>query len=291
MLYGWLAALYGVLLSAMNTLNADLAEVYGNWASTVIIHFVGLIVLAPFAFRWGRRKARSPWYLHLGGVIGIVTVVFVNVGVSGIGVTGNLVLMLLGQVSSSALVDHLGLMGARVYHVNRQKLLALALMALGGGAMLLLSRDGVSGASVMAALLSFLSGCTMVSSRMVNAALAARSGVGYSTTMNYATGQLGSAAVFVCLGMPMAAPFPAEGQSLLLYLGGALGAAGILLSNVVTPRLPALQMSVIVFVGQVFSGMVIDGLSGRFSAGILVGGLLVAAGMLVNARADARKAE
>lgn len=55
-----------------------------------------------------------------------------------------------------------------------------------------------------------------------------------------------------------------------------------------TPRLPALQMSVVVFVGQVFTGMVIDGLMGRFSAGTLVGGVIVAAGLLLNIRADGR---
>ena len=52
MLYLSLTAVYGALLSIMNTMNAQLSELYGNWASTVMIHAVGLIVLLPFAFTW-----------------------------------------------------------------------------------------------------------------------------------------------------------------------------------------------------------------------------------------------
>ncbi|MCH5287609.1 MAG: DMT family transporter [Christensenellaceae bacterium] len=287
MLYSVFAAVYGCLLSLMNTCNAHLSALYGDYSAAVMIHAVGLIVLLPLAFTWGRPRARAKWYQLTGGLIGILTLVFVNIGVNGVGVTGNLTLMLLGQVTASALVDHFALLGAERNPFSGMKGLAIAVMAAGCGAMLLLSGESI-GSSALAAALSFLSGWTMVLARMANASLAVRSGVGFSTLMNYVTGLAGSLLVFALLGFPMAAAFPAQGQSIVIYLGGALGAAGIFLCNVVTPRLPALQMSLIVFVGQIFSGMLIDALGGRFSAGTLVGGLLVAAGMLLNARADRR---
>ena len=290
MIYAWLAALYGALLSLMNTANAQLSGLYGNWAATVMIHLVGLLVLLPLAFTWGRPKGRAPWYQYTGGMIGILSVVFVNIGVSGIGVTANLVLMLLGQVTCSAVVDHFGLLGAAVHRMNRGKLLAMAVMALGCGAMLALSGETLSGGSLLAAAVSFLSGWTMIFARMANAALATRCGVGYSTVMNYVTGLMGSLAVFALTGFRINAAFPVTGHSLLIYTGGALGALGIFLANVVTPRLPALQMSLVVFVGQVFTGMGIDALLGRFSLGTLVGGLLVAAGMIGNMRSDGKEA-
>ena len=290
MLYLSLTAVYGALLSIMNTMNAQLSALYGNWASTVMIHAVGLIVLVPFAFTWGRPRGRAMWYQYMGGFIGILSVVFVNIGVTGIGVTGNLVLMLLGQVTCSAVVDQFALLGARKTAMNAGKAVAIALMAAGCGAMLLLSSEGLGQGSVIAAAVSFLSGCTMVFARMANASLATTSGVGFSTVMNYVTGLAGSFLVFLCLGCPMAAAFPAAGQPLWVYLGGAVGAVGIFLCNVVTPRLPVLQMSVVVFVGQLFTGMVIDAAMGRFSLGTLVGGGIVAAGMLVNILADRRSA-
>ena len=277
-----LTAAYGALLSLMNQCNARLSGVYGNWGATVMIHAVGLLVLLPFAFGWGRPRGQAPWYQYAGGLIGILSVVFVNVGVAGVGVTGNLVLMLLGQVACSAAVDHFGLLGAKRSPMTVRKLLSMALMAAGCGAMLLLSGDKLGGASALAAVLSFLSGCTMIFARMANAALSLRAGVGFSTVMNYVTGLGGSLLVLACLGLPMDAAFPAAHQPVWIYLGGALGAVGIYLCNVVTPRLPALRMSLVVFVGQLFTGLLLDSLTGRFSLGLLAGSAVAAAGMLVN---------
>lgn len=290
MRYGLMTAAYGALLPIMNLFNAELSVVYGNWAASVMIHLVGLFVLAPFALTWGRRRAPAPWYCCLGGLIGILTVVFVNVGVSGVGVTGNLVLMLLGQVACSAAVDHFGLLGASVHRINRWKTLAIAVMACGCGVMMMLSGETLGSGWVLAAVLSLLSGVTMIGSRMANAALATRSGVGYSTVMNYVTGLAGSLLIFACLGFRMAQGFPAPGQPMWIYLGGALGALGIMMCNLAAPRLPALQFSVISFVGQIFAGMAIDAMSGRFSLGTLTGGLLVACGMYLNIRADSKEA-
>ena len=141
---------------------------------------------------------------------------------------------------------------------------------------------------MLAALLSFLSGWSMVLSRMANASLAKTSGTGFSTLMNYVTGLTGSLLLFTLIGHPKLSAFPAPGLSIIFYLGGALGALGIFLCNVVTPRLQALQMSLIVFVGQIFSGMAIDLLAGRFAVSTLLGGLLVSVGMVLNAYADRR---
>ena len=287
-MYGGMAALYGCLLSLMNACNAGLSALYGDYSAAVMIHAVGLIVLLPFALSaWGRPQARAKWYQYLGGPIGIVTLVFVNIGVNGVGVTGNLVLMLLGQVTASALVDHFALLGARRSPFSGRKGIAITVMAMGCLAMLILSGERW-GASLLAAILSFLSGWSMVLSRMANASLARTSGTGFSTLMNYVTGLTGSLLLFKWLGSPMLRAFPVPGVSLVIYLGGALGALGIFLCNVVTPRLPALQMSLIVFVGQIFSGMALDALMGQFALGTLIGGLLVAVGMLLNARADRR---
>lgn len=284
-MYGGLAALYGCLLSMMNALNAQLSARYGDYSAAVIIHAVGLIVLIPLSFTWAKPRGRARWYQYTGGLIGIVTLVFVNIGVNGVGVTGNLVLMLLGQVTASALVDHFALLGAKRNRFSTEKSIAMAVMTLGCIAMLILSGERW-GSSMLAATLSFLSGWSMVLSRMANASLAKSSGMGFSTLMNYVTGLTGSLLLFMLLGFPKLSAFPAPGVPFVIYLGGALGALGIFLCNVVTPRLPALQMSLIVFVGQIFSGMAIDLMAGRFALGTLVGGVLVAVGMVINAYAD-----
>lgn len=285
-MYGILGGVYGALLSIMNLMNAQLSAIYGNWAATVMIHLVGLAVLFPFSFGWGRSKGRAPWYLYGGGLIGIVTVACCNVGISGIGVTANLVLMLLGQLICSTIIDQFGLLGARTVRLSWGRALSLGVIAIGDLVMLLWTAGAATegGAPVwLAVLVSILSGFSMVLARISNARLAERSGLGYSTVMNYVTGLSGSLLIYLCLGSKQLPPIPAEGQSFLIYMGGALGAVAVYLCSLVTPKLSTLQFTVILFVGQIFSSMLLDALLlGVFSMGTLVGGVVVALGMALN---------
>lgn len=295
-MYGVLGGVYGALLSIMNLMNARLSAVYGNWPATVLIHLVGLAVLFPFSFsRWGRSKGRAPWYLYGGGLIGIVTVACCNVGISGIGVTANLVLMLLGQLTCSTVIDQFGLFGARTVKLSWSRAVSLAVIAAGDLIMLLWAAGTATegGAPVwLAVLVSLLSGFSMVLARISNARLAERAGLGYSTIMNYVTGLSGSLLIYLCMTSRQIPPIPAEGESFLIYLGGALGAVAIYLCNLVTPRLSALQFTVILFVGQIFSSMLLDALLlGVFSAGTLAGGVVVALGMALNIRAEQKEAK
>lgn len=291
-MYAVLGGVYGALLSVMNLLNAQLAAVYGNWGSTVIIHGVGLLTLLPLAFTWGRPRGRAPWYLYGGGLIGIVTVACCNLGISGLGVTANLVLMLLGQLTCSTIIDQFGLLGARRVPLTWARGLSLAVIALGDLVMLLWAgaETGGSGSALLAIAVSFLSGFSMVLARISNARLAQRAGLGYSTVMNYVTGLGGSLLIFALTGWKLTTAFPAAGQSLLIYLGGALGALAIFLCNLVTPRLSTLQFTVILFVGQLFASMLLDALLlGMFSMGTLTGGVIVALGMALNIRAERKE--
>ncbi len=61
----------------------------------------------------------------------------------------------------------------------------------------------------------------------------------------------------------------------------------VLLSNVTVRRISAFYMTLLLFVGQVFTGIVVDmALTGVFSPQNLIGGALVAAGMAVNLRLE-----
>lgn len=291
-MYIVLAAIYGCLLSLMNTFNPQLSLYYGDWASSVMIHAIGLAALLPLAFTWGKPTGSARWYQYLGGLIGILTVVFINIGVNGLGVTSNLTLMLLGQVVSSSVVDHFGILGMKKVPINRGKVLAIAVMTIACVVMVVFSGESLQNISWAAVIASFASGMTMVGSRLANAGLAQRRGAGFSTIMNYVTGLAGSLVIFALMGFPVATPDPDAVTGvwrILMYTGGILGAAGIFLSNVIAPRMPALQMTLLVFVGQVFSGMVLDALLGKFSLGTLVGGLIIVAGMLINMRADRQR--
>jgi transporter family-2 protein len=56
-----------------------------------------------------------------------------------------------------------------------------------------------------------------------------------------------------------------------------------MISNVVVVRIPAFYLSLLIFVGQVFTGLVIDTIiDGMFSIQILIGGILVTVGLCVD---------
>ena len=144
---------------------------------------------------------------------------------------------------------------------------------------------------VIAVGLAIFSGLTIVLARIANAKLGEISGPVYSSFMNYLVGLTGSLIIFFVIGGAKAATaFPAANASVSVYFGGAMGLCAIYLSNLVTHKLTSIQMTLLLFIGQLFSGIIIDIFQLHiFSPGKLVGGILVLAGMLINMQADREK--
>ena len=143
---------------------------------------------------------------------------------------------------------------------------------------------------VIAVLGALFSGVTIVLARMLNARLAQTAGAPFSALMNYITGLLGSLAAFILTGAAVKAAFPVPGGSPAMYLGGVLGLVSVYMLNKITHRLPATQMTLLIFVGQLFSGLLLDYFAtNKFSPGTLIGGLLVLAGLALNIWGDRKK--
>jgi transporter family-2 protein len=105
-----------------------------------------------------------------------------------------------------------------------------------------------------------------------------------STFYNYVLGLITAIPVFLLLGRgePALAGL-ALTQNWWIYLGGAIGVITVWLSNVVVVKIPALYITLLMFVGQVFTGVVLDTLiDGTFSSQNLIGGLFVAVGLSLN---------
>jgi transporter family-2 protein len=106
--------------------NGTLAGSFGNYASSVIIHIVGLftiilvLIISKSKFRFGKG---IPLYLYSAGAIGIFTVLFNNISFSSLGVSITLALGLLGQSLSSIIIDHFGLLGMKVVRFEKRKLI------------------------------------------------------------------------------------------------------------------------------------------------------------------------
>lgn len=287
MIYGILAAIYGALISVQSAFCANLTESYGNWFSTVTVHLSGFLVLTPFFLAKQNRKTGSaPWYLYLGGVAGVANVVFTNYGVVRLGLTNSNVLMLLGEISFATILDCFGWIGMRRRRVTPMKCAAIAVMLLGVGALVLLSGESRVHFSILAVAASLMRGVVIVISRQLNGQLGVRAGTGFATYMNYATGLTASVVIFAALGFPMQTAFPAADVPVWTYLCGAIGCCGIFLCNLASPKLSALTLSLLAFLGQTVTGMVFDFLWGTLSVPTVIGCAIVSAGMIINLLAE-----
>lgn len=290
MIYAFFAVLYGILMSVQTAFCADLTSAYGNWFSVVTVHLTGFLALTPFFLtKWGHRSEKSPWYLHLGGVVGVANVFFCNYGIVNIGMTNSNVLMLLGEILFSAVLDSLGLMGARKRRITPMKWCAIAVMLFGCSAIAILSGSTGITMNVLAIIASLLRGVALVISRQLNGQLSVRSGTGYSTWMNYTTGLAASALVFTLLGFPMQTAFPAADVPFWAYLCGVFGCIGIFMCNLSSPRLSALTMSLLVFVSETAAGLVFDLFAGKLSVPTVIGCAIVSAGMVLNLLAERKQ--
>ncbi|MGI6150914.1 MAG: DMT family transporter [Christensenellales bacterium] len=133
-MYHFLAVFAGVLIAGMVVQNGRLADFYGLYPSTLLIHAVGLLFSLGFAAvkrESLRPKARlSPRY-YIGGAIGAATTLFNNLAFGHISVSAILALTLLGQSITSFCIDAFGLFDMEKQSFDKRKLLGLFLISAG----------------------------------------------------------------------------------------------------------------------------------------------------------------
>lgn len=277
----------GILVSLMIAFNGQLGQAYGLHTSSVVVHVVGLFVVSCFVLLKKEKPFRKgfPWFYYMGGVIGVLSVFLTNFSFFYIRVSAILALSLLGQSVMSIVVDHWGLFGMKKHPFQKRKFLGLLLLLCGIGFMV---RDFY----ILALFLSFLSGVTIVLSRSLNAKLAGATSVTVGAFFNFFAGLLMAFLVYALLGSGEAGLVEAFAFSsfLPIYLGGAVGVFVVIINNHVVSKIPAFYFSLLLFIGQVFSGIVIDMfIVGTFSPANLIGAVFVAGGLCVNLFLDVRK--
>ena len=277
----YLASLFiGILVAVMITVNGGLTALNGVYSATVIIHIVGLILISAIIF-WRREKPFQKihkWYLYIGGVLGVATTASTNFAFGQISVSAILAIGLFGQSVAGVLVDQFGLFGMRKHPFRARQIPGILLVA--GGIAWMMGGDFV----FLPVLAVFLSGVLLVISRSYNSRLAEKTSVYVSTFFNYVMGLLTAIPVFLFLGAgePIFRGFSLS-PNWWIYFGGAIGVATVWLSNVVVVKIPQLYITLLMFVGQVFTGVLLDALiDGAFSVANLIGGSLVALGLALN---------
>ncbi|PDY44887.1 DMT family transporter [Bacillus pseudomycoides] len=136
--------------------------------------------------------------------------------------------------------------------------------------------------------IAILAGISIVVARIINANLATKIGISQGTFVNYITGLFFSF-LFLIFSNESLHVSTATLQSIpfVVYLGGLVGVIVIVLSNYITPKISSFYLTLLIFVGQLFMGVLIDFFnSGDVSIGKIIGGFLVLLGLTYNLMLD-----
>ena len=133
-MYKSFGVLVGLLIAIMVTVNGTLASFFGDYAATVIIHTVGLVLISIIIVvkKLKVRISRNiPIYWFGGGAIGAFMIIFNNMSFANLGVSLTLALGLVGQIIASAIIDHYGLFGLDVSKFQKEKTLGFITIFVG----------------------------------------------------------------------------------------------------------------------------------------------------------------
>ncbi len=136
------ALLSGVAMAIQGSLNSALAKILGLLEATFIVHLTAtiLLIILIFVLRINHgdfsNYNQAPWYLYLGGAVGVAITVGVVLSIPKLGVATATTAIIVGQVTTACLVDQFGLFGLQKIPFTWTKLLGIILLAAGAKFML-----------------------------------------------------------------------------------------------------------------------------------------------------------
>jgi transporter family-2 protein len=135
-----LAYFTGLVLSLMVTFNGLLSGFTSAYMSNVVYHAFGLVFFGIFLLLLRQQRtdgSKFKWYYLIPGVLGSLTIILNNVVLNVIGVTMMVAFTLVGQVITSIVIDHWGLLGKSITRSTRKQWLGVGIMIVGLATMVL----------------------------------------------------------------------------------------------------------------------------------------------------------
>ena len=128
----------GAAVAAQAPVNNVLSRYVGDFGSALVNFLAGTAVLlvVVFVFAGGLRgdegASAPPWYYWIiGGLAGVIIVTVTLVTVRELGAGGATAAVIAGQLAFSVVLDRLGVLGLPERALTWEKLLGIALLALG----------------------------------------------------------------------------------------------------------------------------------------------------------------
>lgn len=139
MFYGVLFSIFsGILVSLQGIFNTRASEHIGIWQTNTLVHGSGFILafillIAVNKVSFSNIKSVNPYYL-LGGILGVAIVFSVIKGISALGASYAITILIVTQILANALINYFGIFGEHVITFSWTQILGLLMMI--GGIML-----------------------------------------------------------------------------------------------------------------------------------------------------------
>ena len=131
-LYSLLA---GIIASTQNVFSARLGDKLGMWEATLVVHSIGLIFALFMVFVFGNGNLKNLSEVNkiylLAGVLGVFIIFTIANGVTLLGASISMSLMVIAQLVFATLVDTFGWFGTEKVPFDSTKLIGLVIMIVG----------------------------------------------------------------------------------------------------------------------------------------------------------------
>lgn len=137
-----LALSSGIAMALQGTINSAFSKIIGLLETTLIVHLTATIIVIAMLFGFGLGQGQlskigeTPWYLFLGGVLGVAITYLVVASIPKVGVALATTAIIVGQVGTACIVDHFGLFGLAKYPFTWLRFGGILLLAAGAKLML-----------------------------------------------------------------------------------------------------------------------------------------------------------
>jgi len=140
-------------------------------------------------------------------------------------------------------------------------------------------------------ILAILCGCITIISMIINSHLSREIGVFQGTLINYVVGLISTIFLIIIVRCPISLSFDSYNKiPFWALLGGMIGVVVVASSNVVIPKIPTIYTTLLIFMGQLFTGIIIDYFRmGFISKGKIIGGILILLGIIYNSNVDKKE--
>ena len=127
--------LAGIIASTQNVFSARISDKLGMWETAFVVHFIGLIFALIMVFAFGNGNLKSVTEVNriylLGGILGVFIIFTVANGVTLLGASLSISLMVIAQLFFAAIIDTFGLFGTEKIPFDITKIIGFAIMIVG----------------------------------------------------------------------------------------------------------------------------------------------------------------